>query len=64
MENNEDNSHMERTILKSQTGDMPSCLITNTAESFTLWCPGLQIKCQIQFATKNMKCMTALRGVT
>lgn len=63
-ENNEGNSYMERTILKSQTGCMPSCFLTNTAEGFTLWYPGLQIKCQIQFATENMKCVTALRGIT
>lgn len=43
---------------------MPSRFITNTAEGFTLWDPGLQIKCQIQFATENMKWVTALRGAT
>lgn len=55
IENNEGNRFNERTILKSHTGCMPSRFITNTAEGFTLWDPGLQIKCQIQFATENMK---------
>lgn len=51
-----------KSLLKNRC--LTCCFITNIAEGFTLWYLGFQIKCQIQFATENMKCVTALRGVT